>query len=163
MSYLTANPQLQTMFQLILAMILGGVVGLEREWKKKEAGLRTYMLVCLGSALFTIIGFQSLQSFVREAGGLGLDYSRSGFDPSRVIGQIVLGIGFLGSGLIIFRQEHVEGLTTAAGLWVTAGVGAAVGLGFYTIATFSSVLSLLILFLFRRFEKKIFGIAKHDA
>lgn len=148
-----ANPQLDIIFKLILAAALGGVVGFERELKRKEAGLRTHMLVCLGSALFTIIGLQSLQIY---ANGQVI----SGFDPSRIIGQIVLGIGFLGSGLIIFRQERIEGLTTAAGLWVTAAIGAAAGLGLYLIAIFSSFLALTISFAIRKAEKKLFG-GKH--
>ena len=149
MLFLTSE-QLEILLKILLAVILGGVVGLEREWKRKEAGLRTYMLVCLGSAIFTIVGLQSLELYKNQANVLG-------FDPSRIVGQIVLGIGFLGSGIIIFRQEHVEGLTTAAGLWVTAAVGAAIGLGFYFISIFSSLLTLSILFFVRRVEKKIFG------
>jgi len=139
-------PAIQTFFQLILAAFLGGLVGLEREYKRKEAGLRTYSLVSLGSALFTIISLQMVNSY--------LDRSGTSFDPSRIVGQIVLGIGFLGAGLIIFRGSHIEGLTTAAGLWVIAAIGVAVGAGLYSLAFFTSVLSLTILAGFRLIEEK---------
>lgn len=140
------NPQIQTIFQLLLAAFLGGLVGLEREYKQKEAGLRTYSLVSLGSALFIIITFQVSASLLAQSG--------ISFDPSRIVGQIVVGIGFLGAGLIIYRQFHVEGLTTAAGLWVTAGIGIAVAMEFYFIATFTALLAVLILAGLRVFEEK---------
>jgi len=139
-------PAIQTFFQLILAAFLGGLVGLEREYKRKEAGLRTYSLVSLGSALFTIISLKMADSYFGRSG--------TDFDPSRIVGQIVLGIGFLGAGLIIFRGSHIEGLTTAAGLWVIAAIGVAVGAGLYSLALFTSVLSLAILAGLRLIEEK---------
>ena len=141
--------ELQIIFQLLLAALLGGLLGLEREYMRKEAGLRTYSLVSLGAALFTIISYQAFELF---SGQIGID-----FDPTRIIGQIVLGIGFLGAGLIIFRGLHVEGLTTAAGLWVTAAIGVAIGIGFYFLAIFTTFLALLILAGLRMVEEKIFG------
>lgn len=129
-----ALQQTEVFLQLILAVVLGGLVGLEREWKRKEAGLRTFALVCFGSTLFTILAIESF--------GL-LASDQVSFDPSRIIGQLVVGIGFLGAGVIIFRERHVEGLTTAAGLWVTAAIGAALGFKFYTIAVFAALLALL--------------------
>ncbi|MBZ9572422.1 MgtC/SapB family protein [Patescibacteria group bacterium] len=143
------SPQIRIIFQLILAALLGGLVGLEREYKKKEAGLRTYALVSLGAALFTIISFEALNLF---AGKPGIN-----FDPSRVIGQVVLGVGFLGAGLIIYRQLHIEGLTTAAGLWITAAIGVAVGTRLYFPAIFATFLTILILAGLRIVEKKIFN------
>jgi len=128
---------LEIVFQLFLAMILGGFVGLEREYRRKEAGLRTFSLVCLGAALFTTITFEIFNSYSKV---LGLS-----FDPSRIIGQIVLGVGFLGAGLIIFRQARVEGLTTAAALWVVAAIGAAIGIKLYFLAIFVTFLTVLIL------------------
>lgn len=121
---------METFLQLTLAALLGGLVGLEREYNRKEAGLRTFALVSLGAAFFTIIAFESLKTFS----------GNSAFDPARIIGQIVLGIGFLGAGLIIYRESHVEGLTTAAGLWVAAAIGAAVGIKFYLPAVFVTIL-----------------------
>lgn len=123
---------MEIFLQLVLATVLGGLVGLEREYNRKEAGLRTFALVSLGAAFFTIIAYDSLKLF--------FDKPPVGFDPSRIIGQIVLGIGFLGAGLIIYRESHVEGLTTAAGLWVAAAIGAAVGAKFYLPAVFVTIL-----------------------
>ena len=140
------NPQFQIFFQLFLAAILGGLVGLEREYKKRAAGLRTYSLVALGAALFTILGLESSKLFLSDSG--------ISFDPSRIIGQIVLGVGFLGAGLIIIRESRVEGLTIAAGLWVAAALGAAVGIGLYLIAIFTAFLTLGILSILRIVEEK---------
>ena len=136
---------------LILAATLGALIGLEREWARKEAGLRTFSLISLGAALFVIISRSSFNQY------LGI----SSLDPSRTLGQIIVGIGFLGAGIIIFRQKEgrVEGLTTAAMIWATAAVGAAVGLGLYGIAISSTILIVLINFavlpLEKRLQKKI--------
>jgi putative Mg2+ transporter-C (MgtC) family protein len=138
----------QIIIQLILAVLLGGLIGVEREYKRKEAGMRTYSLVCLGSAFFTIIGFKTYDLFA--------NYSGINFDPARVVGQIILGVGFLGAGLIVFRGIHIEGLTTAAGLWVTAAVGIAVGVGLYLAAIFVSFLAVAILAGLRLVEEKTF-------
>lgn len=144
--------QMEVIFQLLLAALLGGLLGLEREYMRKEAGLRTYSLVCLGAALFTIISYDTFGLFL---GRVGIN-----FDPTRIIGQIVLGIGFLGAGLIIFRGSHIEGLTTAAGLWVTAAIGVAIGAGFYFPAIFATLLAIGILAGLRLVEEKIFGKEK---
>jgi len=143
------NPQTQIIFQLLLAALLGGLIGLERESIGKEAGLRTYSLVSLGAALFTIISYEAFRLFAGQTEVV--------FDPSRIIGQIVLGVGFLGAGLIIFRGFHIEGLTTAAGLWVAAAIGVAIGTGFYFPAIFATFLAIGILAGLRMVEEKIFG------
>lgn len=114
--------------RLISAMILGGIIGLEREYRSKDAGFRTHFLVSLGAALFTLI---SIYAF---------DGPR---DTARVAAQIVSGIGFLGAGLIVFQRNVVRGLTTAAGLWVTAAVGMACGTGQYFMAVLVAVLVLV--------------------
>lgn len=132
-------------FQLLLASGLGALVGMEREHVGKAAGIRTFSLVCLGSALFTIISVDGF-SFLTDRG--------ISYDPSRMAGQVVLGVGFIGAGLIVFRGFRVEGLTTASGMWVAAAIGVAIGVGFYFIATFASVLVLVILYLLRRLEAK---------
>lgn len=126
---------MEIFFQLVLATLLGGLLGLEREYSRKEAGLRTFSLVSLGAAFFTIIAFESLEAF---SGSIA-------FDPSRIIGQIVLGIGFIGAGLIVYRESHVAGLTTAAGLWVAAAIGTAVGLKIYSPAIFVTLLAICVL------------------
>jgi len=143
---------LEIALQLCLAGFLGGLVGIEREYRGKEAGFRTYTLTSLGAALFTII---SLKSFFLLTG-----MSNVSFDPSRIVGQIVLGIGFLGAGLIVYRQSHVEGLTTAAGLWVAAAIGTAIGFNLYFAAIFVAFFTILILAGLRIVEEKIFGKAK---
>ena len=140
------NPQFQIFFQLFLAALLGGLVGLEREYKRRAAGLRTYSLVSLGAALFTILGLEASRIFLNNA--------EVSFDPSRIIGQIVLGVGFLGAGLIIIRESRVEGLTTAAGLWVVAALGVAVGIKLYLVAVFVAFLTLGILSVLRIVEEK---------
>lgn len=142
----------EIVIQLFLALILGGAVGLEREFVKKEAGLRTFCLVCLGAALFTATAL-GISSFWVGKPGVTLD-------PSRIIGQIVLGVGFLGAGLIIFRQARIEGLTTAAALWVTASIGAAIGAKLYFLSVFVTFLTILILAGFRLFEEKLLGTKK---
>lgn len=137
----------ETIFQLVLTVILGGLIGLERELVRREAGLRTFILVCLGATLFTLVSFKVSQSLIGKPG--------VEFDPSRIIGQIVLGIGFLGAGSIIFREARIEGLTTASALWMTAAIGAAIGAGFYFLAIFATFLAILILAGFRVIEEKL--------
>ena len=132
---------------LILAATLGALIGLEREWAQRAAGLRTFSLISLGSALFVMI---SRLSFIQYLGV-------SSLDPSRTLGQIIVGIGFLGAGIIIFRQREgrVEGLTTAAMMWTTSAVGAAVGLELYWLAIFATALLVLINFVVLPFEKRL--------
>jgi len=132
--------------KLTVATVLGAVVGFEREYVGKAAGLRTFSLVSLGSCLFTILSVWGFQQFVGIPG--------FSFDPSRIAAQVTVGIGFLGAGLIIFRGFRVEGLTTAAGLWVSAAIGMAVGLGFYVLSLVTAVLVLIIFFFFKRVEPK---------
>ena len=105
-------------FRLVVAGLLGTVVGIEREWRVKEAGFRTHFLVSLGSALFMIVSQWGFEEVLAYHDGLRLD-------PSRVAAQVVSGIGFIGAGAIIFHRQIVRGLTTAASLWAIAGVGMA--------------------------------------
>ena len=114
--------------------MLGAVIGLDREYRAKEAGFRTHFLVSLGSALFMIVSQYGFAGVLGEAG--------VGLDPSRVAAQIVSGIGFLGAGTIIFQKQFVRGLTTAAGMWATAGIGMAVGGGMYWLGVSATVLTL---------------------
>jgi len=138
----------QVVFQLFLATILGALLGLERELKKKEAGLQTYSLVTLGSCLFAILAFSH---FNLMKGQVGLD-----FDPSRVIQAIAIGIGFIGAGSVFKGRSFIEGLTTAAGLWVAAGIGIAVGTEFYFLALVTTLLALIILAGLGWIETKVF-------
>lgn len=122
--------------RLITAVGLGALLGVERAFARKTAGTRTYALVSLGSALFVLVGQIIAASYA--AAGL------TTVDPSRIASQIVVGIGFLGTGLIIFRRTKLQGLTTAAGLWVAAAIGMAVGFGLYKIAVFATLLTLFV-------------------
>jgi len=126
--------------RLGLAVILGAAIGYERERRGKDAGLRTHMLVTLGAALFTLVPVTS-----------GME----GTDVSRVIQGVVAGIGFLGAGAILKRDEErqVKGLTTAASIWVAAAIGVAVGYGRETTAVVSTVFALFVLAIVRRLEK----------
>jgi putative Mg2+ transporter-C (MgtC) family protein len=114
--------------RLAIAAILTGAVGLEREWRERAAGLRTHVLVGTGSALFTLVSAYGFNEFL--VGGSNVVRA----DPSRVAAQIVTGIGFLGAGAILRQGLTIRGLTTAAGLWVTAAIGMSVGAGFYSAA-----------------------------
>jgi len=134
--------ELYLVTRLVIAALLGGLVGFERERSHKMAGLRTHMLVCVGAAMFTVI---SVEGFLGWVGN-------SAFDPSRIISNIVVGIGFIGAGAILRRNSRVEGITTAASLWTVAAIGIAVGLGFYGLALYGAVIVYFILYLVRQLE-----------
>jgi len=130
--------------KLVAAMGFGMLIGAERLLMHKEAGMKTHALVAMGSAVFIIISEM-----------LALKYSSGTFDPSRIASQIIVGIGFLGAGSIIFKGSRLQGLTTAGGLWVTAGIGMASGFGLYSLAAITTVLVLLILVAMNIIEKPI--------
>jgi putative Mg2+ transporter-C (MgtC) family protein len=132
--------------RLLVAAALTGAIGLERELRERAAGLRTHMLVGVGSALFTIVSAYAWTDFVfsREGGTI--------LDPTRVAAQIVTGIGFLGAGAILRQGLSVRGLTTAAGLWVVAAIGMAAGAGFYAAALLTTGIVLVGLGPFRWLE-----------
>ena len=117
-------------WRLLLAAGLGAAVGLEREYRQKPAGLRTNILIAVGSALFTILSLQMTQ-------GVG--------DTSRVAGQIVTGIGFLGGGAILRSGDSIHGMTTAATIWVNSAIGIAAGTGQFALAAFATALTLVVL------------------
>ena len=125
------NNEVEMALRLVLAGGLGAVIGYQREHIGKPAGLRTHALISMGSALFTVAG----------------SYAFSGGDPTRIAAGVVAGIGFLGAGAILHRHRSIEGLTTAATMWVVAAIGLAAGAGMYIIAPVTTVLTLLILFL----------------
>jgi len=122
---------------IVIAALLGGAIGLEREYREKEAGFRTHFLVGLGSALFMILSAHAFDD-VTALPGVRLD-------PSRIAAQVVSGIGFIGAGTIIFQKHAVKGLTTAAGLWVTSAIGMTAGSGMYVLAITATVLVLVCL------------------
>jgi len=127
------------LFRLALAAVLGGAIGFEREYREREAGLRTHLLVCVGSALFTIISAYGFHDFLTS----GDQVVRA--DPTRIAAQIVTGIGFLGAGAIIRQGLSIRGLTTAATLWVAAAIGMAAGAGYYPGAIIGTVITLIAL------------------
>ena len=134
--------------RLFVAAMLGGVIGLEREYRAKEAGFRTHFLVALGSGLFMILSQFGFDDVLAH-------YEQVSLDPSRIASQVVTGIGFIGAGTIIFQKHVVRGLTTAAGLWVTSAIGMTAGAGMYVLSIATTVLVLLCLealyFIFQHF------------
>ncbi len=143
-SVLTGFNVWSVLFRILLATVIGGCIGLERGHHGRAAGLRTHVLVCIGSAMAVMVGLYSVQT-------LGL----SG-DPLRVSAQVISGIGFLGAGTILTRgHSQVTGLTTAAGLWATACVGLAVGIGFYMGALVAAAVMMAAFTIFTRLERDI--------
>ncbi|BAS27595.1 MgtC/SapB family protein [Limnochorda pilosa] len=133
----------ELMVRLGLAAVLGGLVGLERESHGRPAGFRTHLLVALGSALVMLVSVYPFERF------RGLGFS---VDPTRIAAQVVSGIGFLGAGTILREGANVRGLTTAASLWVVAGIGLAVGSGYYLGALLTTALVVIALFWLNRLE-----------
>ena len=131
--------------RLLTAGILGAIIGLEREYRAKEAGYRTHFLVSLGSALIMIISQHGFGEVLGETG--------VGLDPSRIAAQVVTGIGFIGAGTIILNKQIVRGLTTAAGIWATSGIGLCIGAGMYTLGFSATALTLIGLELLSRVFK----------
>lgn len=136
--------------RVFIAAILGAIIGFEREYRAKEAGVRTHFLVAMGSALFMIL---SQYGFGDMLGAPSIS-----LDPSRIASQVVTGIGFIGAGTIIFQKHMIKGLTTAAGLWVTSAIGLACGAGMYLLATTATLLVLICLetiyFILHRFGSR---------
>jgi putative Mg2+ transporter-C (MgtC) family protein len=123
--------------KILLSLLLGGLVGIERERRHRPAGLRTFMLVAVGSCVFTLVSYHSFP----------------GADPARVAAQVVSGIGFLGAAVTIHRRGTIYGLTSAAGIWAVAAVGMAVGVGNFFVAVFSAVAIVVVMGLLRRWFK----------
>ncbi len=145
------NTTWELIFRLFFAAFLGGIIGLERNYRAKEAGFRTHFLVALGSALFMIISQYGFGGELERMGNLR-------WDASRIASQVVTGIGFIGAGTIIFQKHVVRGLTTAAGLWVTSAIGLTCGSGMYLVATAATGLVFVCLealnFILSRFGTK---------
>lgn len=145
--------ELDLIIRLSLAVLCGIIVGAERSRVGKRAGMRTYALVALGAALFVVISL----SVSMQYGSL------FSFDPLRVASQIVVGIGFLGAGVIFVERQMLTGLTTAAGMWVVAAIGMACGFGFFTIALYVTFLALFIFEILWYVENKFVGRAEDPA
>ena len=136
---MTSLSDLELTQRLLLAALLGGILGAEREWRNKDAGLRTNILISIGSALFTLMSIE-------------LTDGKTG-DTSRVAAQIVTGIGFLGAGAIMRRNGGIQGLTTAATIWVNAAIGVAAGGGEYHLAIIATIVTLAVLLVLQPIEK----------
>ena len=134
---------LAIILRITAAVILGGIIGLEREMKNRAAGLRTYILVCVGACLVMLTNQYIYQSF-----GTG--------DPVRMGAQVVSGIGFLGAGtIIVTKRSQIKGLTTAAGLWATAGMGLALGIGLYEAAIVGTLAIIIVITLMQRMDNRM--------
>lgn len=136
----------QIILRLILSVILGGLIGLERQLHRRSAGLRTHILVCLGSCLIMLTSLYVFDIY----------NSKVPLDPGRIAAGVITGIGFLGAGAIIRDREGIKGLTTAASLWVVAGIGLSIGCGLYSAGIFTSILALIVLFFLRYAERIMF-------
>ncbi|KRL04460.1 MgtC/SapB family protein [Liquorilactobacillus oeni] len=135
MQWLFGDNQIEWCLRLVLATICGGIIGYERRSKMKAAGVRTHILVTMGSALIMIVSKYAFFD-IAQKNGMSLD-------PSRISAQVVSGIGFIGAGAILTKHKIIDGLTTATGLWVAAGIGLALGSGMYTIAIAATACVLL--------------------
>jgi putative Mg2+ transporter-C (MgtC) family protein len=136
----------QIILRLILSVFLSGLIGLERQVHRRTAGLRTHILVCLGSCLIMLTSLYIFDIYK----------DRVPLDPARIAAGVITGIGFLGAGAIMREGEAVKGLTTAASLWVVAGIGLAVGCGFRRAAIYTTVLTLAVLLILRYLEGIMF-------
>jgi putative Mg2+ transporter-C (MgtC) family protein len=134
---------LDIFLRLTTAAFLGGFIGLEREIHGKEAGFRTYALVCVGSALVMVVSVEIFEQYRNIAQ----------VDPGRIAAQVVSGVGFLGAGAIIRFPQGIKGLTTAAGIWTASAIGLACGIGFYGAAFIATFLTLLILIIFAKVDR----------
>jgi len=141
----------EVVLRLLLAVVLSGLVGLERETKGRAAGFRTHILVCMGSTLVMLTGINLFFAYQGVAA----------LDPARMAAQVITGVGFLGAGTIIQFRDSIRGLTTAAGLWASAGIGLAVGSGFYVGAISATLIVLLALFGLSSIERRV--RSKRDA
>lgn len=130
----------EDILKVLIAAFLGAIIGFEREWKGKPAGLRTLALVSAGSAVFTLVSYH-----MADTGGLGSD-------ATRIASNIVTGVGFIGAGIIFRGNNHVQGLTTAATIWVAAAIGMGVGAGYYPLAVATTAIVWIVLVLLYRLE-----------
>ncbi|RJX39207.1 MgtC/SapB family protein [Paenibacillus pinisoli] len=146
--------EVDILIRLSLALLLGGLIGLEREQSNHAAGLRTNILVCLGACLLMLLSIYGFSDFVEEP--------NVRVDPARLAAAVITGVGFLGAGTILFTGKSITGLTTAASLWVVAAIGLAVGAGFYFASASVTVMVLLTLWLFNKLEKRYIKAKKEQ-
>lgn len=138
--------QYEILIRLMIALILGGIIGFEREQSNHAAGLRTNILVCLGACLLMLLSIYGFSDFVNEW--------NVRVDPARLAAAVITGVGFLGAGTILYTGKKISGLTTAASLWVVAAIGLAVGAGFYFASIAVMIMVILTLWLFNKLESR---------
>ncbi len=148
--FFTQNGDL--ILKLVIAVILGGIIGAERTLVHKEAGMRTHALVSMGAAIFVLFSEAMAEKYINVAG----------FNPAMIPAQIIVAIGFLGAGGIILKGPNLLGMTTAGGLWVTAAIGMAAGFGLFNLAFISTVLVFFIFVVMNIFEKPIRKISEEN-
>lgn len=141
----------EVVIRILTAIILGGCIGMERQFKQRPAGLKTHILVCVGSAAIMILSEYMFQKYYAAYGLMS--------DPLRLGAQVVSGVGFLGAGTIMHRGANVKGLTTAASLWVVAAIGLASGAGFYFLAVVVTVSISTVLFIFNKIYKGLRNVS----
>jgi putative Mg2+ transporter-C (MgtC) family protein len=142
----------EAILRLLLAFLLGSVVGMEREYTQQSAGLRTHILVCMGATVFTIISASTMTTgMISDPHG----YRYVG-DPTRIAAQIVSGIGFIGGGAVLRHGASIRGLTTAASLWMMASIGMLIGIGYYQLSIVATLFSFLVLFIIGALERSMF-------
>lgn len=146
----TATPPSVAAMRMVAALILGGAIGFEREWHHKPAGLRTHMLISIASALFALICFELVDISRSEGADSG---ARS--DLTRLISSVTSGVAFLAAGTIIISGQQVKGLTTGAGMWLAGAVGLACGSGRIGLAALATVLTVIVLWVFRKIEARV--------
>ena len=152
-------PYWEVLLRLLVASLLCGAIGFERETRDQPAGFRTHILLGLGAALFTLVSAYGFEPFTRAAlQGGGLQ-----FDPTRIAAQIIAGVGFLGAGAIIRQGRDVRGLTTAASLWAVSAIGMAVGAGYLFGAVATTVLAMATLYALRRFRSSFISPLSLDS
>ena len=134
--------------RLLLAALFGAVIGFEREWRNRPAGLRTHILVCVAAAIYALLTIEIVHApmFVHDG---------SQFDPIRIVEAVTAGVAFLAAGVVIFTKGEVHGLTTGAGMWLAGAIGVASGLGLWQVALFATVLALAVLTLLHTLERKL--------
>jgi putative Mg2+ transporter-C (MgtC) family protein len=158
LDFINENIPADIVLKIGVSLLLGTILGLEREISNKNAGLRTHILVCLGSTVFTVLSIQGFNSNVLQEG------LRTVNDPARIAAQILTGIGFIGGGAVLHHGATITGLTTAATLWLSAAIGMAVGTGSYSLAVLTTIASFIVLVIIRKVEKKFISrpISKTD-
>ena len=144
----------EVVIRLVLAILIGGAVGYERESKNRPAGFRTHILVCLGAAVISLIQDYTVSDTIRLIGQNPLLANALKADSGRLGAQVISGIGFLGAGTIIHEKGSVKGLTTAASIWVVACIGLAIGSGYYTLSVLSAISAVVVLVSLKKFEEK---------